>query len=116
TPTPDACARVTSCHVFVRRRKPRLETTFGDNAYRPGPLGELVIITDTGHEHRTSPSGPLARAREQIRHDAWNTHLERLIAEDGHLTNPPGISRRRRPPIPRHRRRSAAASRSAPRA
>ena len=116
TTEPELGGPSTEWNLVCLCRKHHLEKTFGHNAYRPGPLGELVIITDTGHEHRTRPSGPLARAREQIRHDAWNTHLERLIAEDGHLTNPPGISRRRRPPIPRHRRRSAAASRSAPRA
>lgn len=74
-------------------RKHHREKTFGSNAYRPGPLGELVIITDSGHEHRTRPRGPLARARDQIRQHAWDTHLDRLIADDGHFANPPGNDR-----------------------
>ena len=43
-------------------RKHHREKTFGTNTYRTGPLGELIICTDTGHEHRTRPKGPLARA------------------------------------------------------
>src|SRR5699024_6019512 len=70
-------------------RKHHREKTFGKSAYRPGPLGELIIVTETGHQHRTRPKGPLARARDQIRHEAWNAHIDRLIADDGYLTNPP---------------------------
>lgn len=74
-------------------RKHHREKTFGTNAYRPGPLGELVIITDTGHEHRTRPKGPLARARDDIREREWNAYVDRLISDDGLLTNPPGAGR-----------------------
>lgn len=70
-------------------RKHHREKTFGKSAYRPGPLGELIIVTEAGHQHRTRPKGPLARARDQIRHEAWNAHIDRLIADDGYLTNPP---------------------------
>lgn len=75
-------------------RKHHREKTFGTNAYRPGPLGELIIITDTGHEHRTGPTGPLARARDDIREREWSAFADRLIADDGLLANPPGADRR----------------------
>ncbi|MET3860732.1 hypothetical protein ABIE38_001654 [Dietzia sp. 2505] len=81
-------------------RKHHREKTFGTNAYRSGPLGELVIITDTGHEHRTRPKGPLARARDAIREREWNAYADRTIADDGTLVNPPRRGRhgsRRRP-------------------
>lgn len=74
-------------------RKHHREKTFGHNAYRPGPFGELIIITDTGHEHRTRPSGPLAQARDQLLEHTWQQRLDHLIADDGHLANPPGVSR-----------------------
>ncbi|MEV8223684.1 HNH endonuclease signature motif containing protein, partial [Dietzia maris] len=74
-------------------RKHHREKTFGHCAYRPGPLGELTIITETGHEHRTTPHGPLAQARDRILDHRWRQHVDRLIADDGHLTNPPGIER-----------------------
>ncbi|WP_255583274.1 HNH endonuclease signature motif containing protein [Dietzia sp. ANT_WB102] len=74
------------------------EKTFGHCAYRPGPLGELTIITETGHEHRTTPHGPLAQARDQILDHQWQQHLDRLLTDDGHLTNPPGTDRHSRPP------------------
>ena len=74
-------------------RKHHREKTFGHCAYRPGPLGELTIITETGHEHRTTPHGPLAQARDRILDHRWRQHLERLFADDGHLTNPPGAHR-----------------------
>jgi hypothetical protein len=41
-----------------------LEKTFGLWTYRPGPDGELIITTDTGHEYRTYPDGILAQARD----------------------------------------------------
>lgn len=78
--------------VCLCRRHHR-EKTFGHSAYRPGPLGELIITTNTGHEHRTMPTGPLARAREQILDHQWDLHIARLIAEDDHITNPPGVDR-----------------------
>ena len=70
-------------------------------SYSPLPtpteiLGELTIITDTGHEHRTTPTGPLAHARNHILDQQWQHHLDHLIAHDGHLTNPPGSTRRTR--------------------
>lgn len=74
-------------------RKHHREKTFGRSAYRPGPLGELLIITETGHEHRTTPSGPLARARDQLLDHRWRERFSQLIADDGHLTNPPGADR-----------------------
>ena len=77
-------------------RKHHREKTFGHCAYRPGPLGELTIITETGHEHHTRPHGPLAHARDRILDHRWHQHLDRLIADDGHLTNPPGVERRHR--------------------
>ena len=81
--------------VCLCRRHHR-EKTFGHNAYRPGPLGELIILTDTGHEHRTTPSGPLAQARDQLLDQQWRRHIDRLVDDDGHLANPPGVSRRLR--------------------
>lgn len=72
------------------------EKTFGHCAYRPGPLGELTIVTETGHEHHTHPTGPLAQARNHILERQWREHLDRLTADDGHLTNPPGATRPRR--------------------
>lgn len=77
-------------------RSHHLEKTFGHSAYRPGPLGELLITTHTGHEHRTTPTGPLARSREQILEHQWDLHIARLIADDGHITNPPGAHRAHR--------------------
>ncbi|WP_010541322.1 HNH endonuclease signature motif containing protein [Dietzia alimentaria] len=86
-------------------RRHHREKTFGHSAYRPGPLGELIITTDTGHEHRTTPTGPLARSREQILDHQWDLHIGRLIAEDGHITNPPGAHRARQGPPPDDRER-----------
>ena len=79
-------------------RKHHREKTFGHCAYRPGPFGELTIITETNHQHRTLPTGPLAVARHQLLDHRWREHLDRLIAEDGLLANPPGIDRPPRPP------------------
>lgn len=79
-------------------RKHHREKTFGRSAYRPGPLGELIIITDSGHEHRTTPSGPLARARDQILAHRWHEHVVKLFGGDGHVTNPPGADRHGPPP------------------
>ena len=73
-------------------RKHHREKTFGTNAYRPGPLGEFIISTDTGHQHRTRPRGPLARARDGIRERAWGTYVDRLMSPDGYIANPPGAS------------------------
>lgn len=79
-------------------RKHHLEKTFGYNAYRPGPLGELIITTGTGQEMRTTPTGPLAQARDQILDHAWKHHIDRMFTDHGDpLTNPPGADR------PRHR-------------
>ncbi|UVE96656.1 HNH endonuclease signature motif containing protein [Dietzia sp. B32] len=80
-------------NLFCHCRKHHREKTFGHCAYRPGPLGELTIITETGHEHRTTPHGPLAQARDRILDHQWRLHLDRLIADDGHFTNPPSIER-----------------------
>ncbi|KZO60251.1 hypothetical protein A2U19_02600 [Dietzia maris] len=74
-------------------RKHHREKTFGTNTYRCGPLGELIICTDTGHEHRTRPKGPLARARDAIREREWEAFADRIIADDGTLINPPGHPR-----------------------
>ncbi len=79
-------------------RKHHREKTFGYCAYRPGPLGELTILTETDHEHRTSPTGPLAAARDQLLDHRWRKRLDRLIAEDGLVANPPGVERPPRPP------------------
>ena len=92
---PDLGGPTSEWNLMCLCRKHHREKTFGTNSYRPGPLGELIIFTDTGHEHRTRPRGPLARARDEIRERAWDVHLERLIDEDWLLTNPPGTDRRR---------------------
>ncbi|PTM86047.1 HNH endonuclease signature motif containing protein [Dietzia psychralcaliphila] len=76
-------------------RKHHREKTFGHCAYQPGPLGELTIFTETGHQHRTTPTGPLAQARNRILDHRWRTHLDRLISPDGYLANPPGVERPR---------------------
>ena len=73
-------------------RKHHREKTFGTNAYRPGPLGELIITTDTGHQHRTRPRGPLSRARDGIRERAWGGYVDRMMSPDGYIANPPGTS------------------------
>lgn len=78
-------------------RKHHREKTFGGSSYRPGPLGELIITTETGHQHRTRPSGPLARARDGIEEHIGHVMADRLIGPDGYLTNPPGTSPRGRP-------------------
>lgn len=74
-------------------RKHHREKTFGGAAYRLGALGELVITTETGHEHRTRPKGPLAMAREEIRTEGVLEMMKRLISSDGYLANPPGTQR-----------------------
>ncbi|MCT2274978.1 HNH endonuclease [Dietzia cinnamea] len=74
-------------------RKHHREKAFGTNTYRTGPLGELIICTDTGHEHRTRPKGPLARARDAIAEREWEAFADRIIADDGTLINPPGHPR-----------------------
>lgn len=91
-------------------REHHREKTFGSNAYRPGPLGELTIITESGHEYRTFPSGPLAKARDQILDHRWAEHVESLIADDLHLTNPPGADRRFRSKTPREPSRPSRSS------
>ena len=78
-------------------RKHHREKTFGGSSYRPGPLGELIITTETGHQHRTRPKGPLARARDGIQDHIGSVMADRLIGPDGYLTNPPGTSHRGRP-------------------
>ena len=70
--------------------------TFGRWAYQPGPLGELVITTDTGNPFRTRPRVMLARAREDTLAAVRQRERDRvspLTAADGHLTNPPGAFR-----------------------
>ena len=94
TTYPELGGPTTEWNLVCLCRKHHREKTFGHNAYRPGPLGELIIITDTGHEHRTRPRGPLGRARDEIREREWNTYADRLISADGLLTNPPGADRR----------------------
>lgn len=97
---PELGGPTTEWNLVCLCRKHHREKTFGTNAYRSGPLGELVIITDTGHEHRTRPKGPLARARDAIWEREWNAYTDRIIADDGTLINPPGHNRhgpRRRP-------------------
>lgn len=84
----------TEWNLYCLCRKHHREKTFGTNAYRPGPLGELIIITETGHKHRTRPHGPLAQARDAIREREWDAYADRLISADGLLTNPPGADRR----------------------
>ncbi|UVE94587.1 HNH endonuclease signature motif containing protein [Dietzia sp. B32] len=95
---PELGGPTTEWNLVCLCRKHHREKTFGTNAYRSGPLGELVILTDTGHEHRTRPKGPLARARDAIREREWNAFTDRLISADGHLTNPPGAARARARP------------------
>ncbi|MDV8001998.1 HNH endonuclease signature motif containing protein [Rhodococcus sp. IEGM 1408] len=92
---PELGGPTTEWNLVCLCRKHHREKTFGHNAYRPGPLGELIIITDTGHQHRTRPKGPLARARDDIREREWDAYADRFIADDGLLTNPPGADRRR---------------------
>lgn len=79
------------------------EKTFGLNAYRPGPLGELIIYTSAGPEFRTSPTGPLAQARDQILDHAWKQHLDTLLDDGDHFTNPPGADRSHHEQWPRDR-------------
>jgi len=102
TKDPELGGPTTEWNLVCLCRKHHREKTFGTNAYRSGPLGELVIITDTGHEHRTRPKGPLARARarDAIWEREWNAFADRIVADDGTLINPPGQDRygpRRRP-------------------
>ncbi|MGX1596783.1 HNH endonuclease signature motif containing protein [Dietzia maris] len=100
TKDPELGGPTTEWNLVCLCRKHHREKTFGTNAYRSGPLGELVIITDTGHEHRTRPKGPLARARDAIWEREWNAFADRIVADDGTLINPPGHTRhgpRRRP-------------------
>jgi hypothetical protein len=100
TKDPELGGPTTEWNLVCLCRKHHREKTFGTNAYRSGPLGELVIITDTGHEHRTRPKGPLARARDAIWEREWNAYADRIVADDGTLINPPGQDRygpRRRP-------------------
>ncbi|WP_419763284.1 HNH endonuclease [Dietzia kunjamensis] len=92
---PELGGPTTEWNLVCLCRKHHREKTFGTNAYRPGPLGELIILTDTGHEHRTRPKGPLARARDAIREREWNAFADRLISADGCLMNPPGADRAR---------------------
>ncbi|EYT62036.1 hypothetical protein H483_0112070 [Dietzia sp. UCD-THP] len=90
TKDPELGGPTTEWNLVCLCRKHHREKTFGTNSYRTGPLGELVILTDTGHEHRTRPKGPLARARDAIREREWNAFADRTIAADGTLVNPPG--------------------------
>ncbi|MGN7228125.1 HNH endonuclease signature motif containing protein, partial [Dietzia maris] len=92
---PELGGPTTEWNLVCLCRKHHREKTFGTNAYRSGPLGELVIITDTGHEHRTRPKGPLARARDAIWEREWNAYADRIVADDGTLINPPGQNPRR---------------------
>ncbi|MGN7225557.1 HNH endonuclease [Dietzia maris] len=98
TKDPELGGPTTEWNLVCLCRKHHREKTFGTNAYRPGPLGELIILTDTGHQHRTRPKGPLARARDAIREREWNAFADRLISADGHLANPPGAARTRARP------------------
>ncbi len=61
-------------------RKHHREKTFGGSTYRLGSLGELEIVTETGHLHRTRPKGPLAKAREAIREEGLIEMMTRLLA------------------------------------
>lgn len=74
-------------------RKHHREKTFGGGAYRLGALGELIITTETGHQHRTRPKGPLAMARDEIRAQGLTEAMRRLITREGYLGNPPGTQR-----------------------
>lgn len=94
TTNPELGGPSTEWNLMCLCRKHHREKTFGSDSYRPGALGELIIVTATGHEHRTTPTGPLARARNQISEHEWNMHIDRLIAADGQLANPPGTDRR----------------------
>ena len=87
-------------NLFCLCRAHHREKTFGLCSYRPGPLGELTIVTETGHEHRTTPHGPLARARDQILEQQWRRRLDRLVDDDGYVANPPGFTRDHHPPHP----------------
>lgn len=78
-------------------RKHHREKTFGGSTYRPGALGELIITTESGHRHRTRPTGPLARAREGIQDRVGDIMLDRMISPDGYIINPPGTWPRGRP-------------------
>lgn len=78
-------------------RKHHREKTFGGARYRTGPLGELVIATESGHLHRTRPTGPLARAREGIQAEIDAILADRMIGPDGYISNPPGTWRESRP-------------------
>ena len=71
-------------------RKHHREKTFGGSVYRPGALGELIITTESGHSHRTRPTGPLARAREGIQDRVGEIMVDRMISPDGYIINPPG--------------------------
>ncbi|WP_295651925.1 HNH endonuclease signature motif containing protein [uncultured Dietzia sp.] len=95
--TPELGGPTLEWNLVCLCRKHHREKTFGTNSYRPGPLGELIITTDTGHQHRTRPKGPLARAREGIQEQVDIILADRLISPDGYLTNPPGTDRRHRP-------------------
>ena len=81
-------------NLYCLCRKHHREKTFGRSEYRPGPLGELIIVTETGHEHRTRPRGPLARARDDIREREWSAYTDRVISADGMIISPPGSDRR----------------------
>ena len=81
-------------NLYCLCRTHHREKTFGRSSYRPGHLGELIIITETGHRLRTRPKGPLARARDDIRAAAWDAYADRIIGDDGLLVNPPGADRR----------------------
>jgi len=69
------------------------EKTFGGATYQLGALGELVITTETGHRHRTRPTGPLAMARDSIQERDMIERISRLISRDGYIANPPGAER-----------------------
>ena len=69
------------------------EKTFGGATYQLGALGELVITTETGHRHRTRPTGPLAMARDSIQERDMIERVSRLISRDGYIANPPGTER-----------------------
>lgn len=47
-------------------KKHHQEKTFGRWVYKPGPLGELIVITETGHTYKTRPRGMLAQARDDL--------------------------------------------------
>lgn len=95
---PEFGGPTTEWNLVCLCRKHHLEKTFGTNSYRSGPLGELIILTDTGHEHRTRPRGPLARARGAISRREWSAFADRLISPEGYIMNPPGADRPRSRP------------------